>query len=201
MPSEEMVLRVAIIRFDDRNRYGQNGVPTTILFGGGKLCVVQCKSPHKKNHWAKVRWRRRQHFPRLRRDRLAFFFSQVKVSNSFFDEKSGEGDAAKHRGELVELWGPVGDYENELKAYQWHFGVMPCKYPVPLSWGLTPMGPCGGGEAKSLAGWLEEAGLAAYTAAFQEDEVRLRSNLPQPPPPPLERQRAAPPPPGFICGG
>ena len=27
---------VAIMKFDDRNRYGQHGIPATVLFGGGK---------------------------------------------------------------------------------------------------------------------------------------------------------------------
>lgn len=95
------------MKFEDRNRYGQNGVPTNILFGGGKKCIVVCKSPHKRNFWAKI-----------------------KINKAFF-----EGDESQ-RGELVELWGPVGEYANELKAYQWHFGVLPCKYPSEAEWKL-----------------------------------------------------------------
>jgi hypothetical protein len=29
-----MEMRVAILKFDDRNRYGESGIPTTVLFGG-----------------------------------------------------------------------------------------------------------------------------------------------------------------------
>lgn len=86
-PKEAFVTRVAIIRFDDRNRYGSNGVPSTVLFGGGKKLIVSCKSPHKHNHWAKV-----------------------NVPAGFFDTDAdnGGGEAAgNQRGELVELWGPV----------------------------------------------------------------------------------------------
>ena len=83
---EYFVTRVAIIKFDDRNRYGANGVPATVLFGGGKKLIVSCKSPHKVNHWAKV-----------------------NVPSSFFntDADGGSQAAGSERGELVELWGPV----------------------------------------------------------------------------------------------
>ena len=87
MPQKEtFVTRVGIIRFDDRNRYGANGVPTTILFGGGKKLIVSCKSPHKVNHWAKI-----------------------NVPSSFFNTEGDGGNQAtgSERGELVELWGPV----------------------------------------------------------------------------------------------
>ena len=46
---------VAIMKFDDRNRYGQHGIPATVLFGGGKRWIVNCKRPTKHNQWAKVR--------------------------------------------------------------------------------------------------------------------------------------------------
>lgn len=46
--------QIAIMRFDDRNRYGQNGIPSTILFGGGKKWIVECKKATKLNQWAKV---------------------------------------------------------------------------------------------------------------------------------------------------
>ena len=49
-----MLQRVGILKFEDRNRYGPNGIPSSVLFGGGKLLVVNCKSPHKRNHWAKL---------------------------------------------------------------------------------------------------------------------------------------------------
>ena len=35
--------RYAVLRFDDRNRYGTHGVPATLLFSGGAQCIVQVK--------------------------------------------------------------------------------------------------------------------------------------------------------------
>ena len=32
--------RVAILKFDDRNRYGTDGVPATLLYGGGVKYIV-----------------------------------------------------------------------------------------------------------------------------------------------------------------
>ena len=37
------VYRYAVLRFDDRNRYGTHGVPATLLFSGGAQCIVQVK--------------------------------------------------------------------------------------------------------------------------------------------------------------
>lgn len=37
------VYRYAVLRFDDRNRYGTHGVPATLLFSGGEQCIVQVK--------------------------------------------------------------------------------------------------------------------------------------------------------------
>jgi exoribonuclease R len=156
---DNMEIRVAIMKFEDRNRYGQNGVPTNILFGGGKKCIVVCKSPHKINHWAKI-----------------------KISKAFFD-----GDDSQ-RGELVELWGPVGEYANELKAYQWHFGVLPCKYPPEAEWKLDAMeslsvdvqgmtmGKEGNSENEGLTTMMQKRGdyrhLADFT--FSVDNVDTR---------------------------
>jgi len=39
-------------------------------------------------------------------------------------------------GELVELYGQVGEYAGELQAYQMHFGVLPCRYPQESEWNL-----------------------------------------------------------------
>lgn len=115
-PSERR-LAVAVLRFDDRNRYGENGIPTSVLFGGGALCIVNCKKKTKLNHWAKI-----------------------SVPVDFGEKREGVDDSEdKHRGELIELWGPIGDYAVELKAYQHHYGIMPCKYPDPSIWGLTPL--------------------------------------------------------------
>ena len=78
-------------------------------------------------------------------------------------EHETEGPRAILTGELVEIIGPgkspppaqaprahartsaaaetcsaVGEFESELKAYQLHFGLLPCRYPAPDSWGLLP---------------------------------------------------------------
>jgi hypothetical protein len=196
-PKEAFVTRVAIIRFDDRNRYGSNGVPSTVLFGGGKKLIVSCKSPHKVNHWAKV-----------------------NVPAGFFDsETDGSGEATgNQRGELVELWGPVttpfpalfylcgyvcnpglypnrltptslvrlqvGEYAHELKAYQWHFNVLPCKYPLLHEWGLDPIGslaaetnaPAGaGGGVAALSAALSAAGLGQYAKVFADELMDVES--------------------------
>ena len=53
---------VAVMRFDDRNRYamgGQAGIPATILFSGGQKVVVRMKEETiakagKRNRFAKV---------------------------------------------------------------------------------------------------------------------------------------------------
>ena len=42
-------------------------------------------------------------------------------------------------GELIQLFGPVGEYEPELEAYQLHYGVKPCRYPEKATWDLTPV--------------------------------------------------------------
>ena len=46
---------VAILKFDDRNRYGEHGIPASVLFGGGKRWIVNCRRATKHNQWAKVR--------------------------------------------------------------------------------------------------------------------------------------------------
>ena len=128
-----------------------------VLFGGGRKLIVQCKSPHKVNHWAKIR-----------------------VATSLVEGGGGQDEAG--RGELVDLWGPVGEYANELKAYQWHFGIMPCKYPAAEEWGLSPVGgasPEGGGGggggagAPSLGEVLDGAGLSQYTDKFLAEDIDL----------------------------
>ena len=96
------------MRFDDRNRYGQNGVPANILFSGGQRVVVWMKD----ETISKAGKRNR--------------FAKVIVAES--------GTEA----ELVELLGPVGEYKAELEAYQLVFGLRPCKYPKPPDWGLLP---------------------------------------------------------------
>ena len=78
----------AVLRFDDRNRYGTHGVPATLLFSGGAQCIVQVKEAtlekaNKRNRFAKLR--------------LA------------------EGDKSS-RASLVELLGAVGEYADEATA-------------------------------------------------------------------------------------
>ncbi|KAJ1630729.1 hypothetical protein T492DRAFT_839785 [Pavlovales sp. CCMP2436] len=100
---------IVVVRFDDRNRYGINGIPGSLLFSGGRKCVVRCKdktieAAGKRNRFAKV---------------------------EFDDEDSPEG-------RLMELLGNVGDYAAELHAYQLHFVIKPCHYPQAASWALLP---------------------------------------------------------------
>ena len=112
--------RFAVLRFDDRNRYGQDGVPGTFLFAGGESVIVRVKPATQ----AKAGKRNR--------------FAKVAALSS-----SNEGEAA-----LIELLGPVGEYASELEAYQLHFGVKPCRYPQKEEWALT--GLLGGGDGGSL---------------------------------------------------
>ena len=105
------VYQYAVLRFDDRNRYGTHGVPATLLFSGGAQCIVQVKDAtleraKKRNRYAKLQL------------------------------EPGKGGAASTRASLVELLGLVGEYPSELLAYQLHFGVKPCRYPAPTEWEL-----------------------------------------------------------------
>jgi hypothetical protein len=131
---------------------------TQVLFGGGKLCIVTCKSPHKKNHWAKIR------VPA----------ALVASSETKAGDKAQPDSEATHRGELVELWGPVGEYEFELKAYQWHFGVQPCKYPVPQNWALSPLQPVTS-QPDGMDALLAAHGLSQYGAALLEEEMDMEA--------------------------
>ena len=38
----------------------------------------------------------------------------------------------------MELLGVVGEYAAELRVYQLHFGVKPCRYPSEEAWALRP---------------------------------------------------------------
>jgi len=84
-----------------------------LLFQGGVRCVVNTKKETKRNQWAKVR-----------------------ITGG------PEGDEAAQQemrtGELMELLGPVGDFDTELYAYQLHFNILPCRYPTADAWGLLP---------------------------------------------------------------
>jgi len=46
--------KYAVMRFDDRNRYGATGVPSTLLFSGGQTIIVHVKpvraDPHLCHH-------------------------------------------------------------------------------------------------------------------------------------------------------
>jgi hypothetical protein len=94
------------------DRIGRHGVPCVLLFQGGLRCVVNTKKETKRNQWAKI-----------------------KIIEG--------GDAAAESsdmktGELLEILGPVGDFDTELYAYQLHFNILPCRYPSNDSWGLLP---------------------------------------------------------------
>jgi len=51
-PTMARPFQVAVLRFDDRNRYGTNGIPSQVLFGGGMRWIVECKKATKLNQWA-----------------------------------------------------------------------------------------------------------------------------------------------------
>jgi len=102
--------RVAILKFDDRNRYGTDGVPATLLYGGGIKYIVTCKTQTKLNQWAKVKLR----------------------------ENNDEVKGARY-ADLIEILGPVGDHGTELLAFQLHFRVKPCRYPSQ-PWALSEPG-------------------------------------------------------------
>ena len=125
--------RIGILRFEDRNRFGQHGIPTTLLFGGGARVITNCKTATKLNHWAKLR-------------------VPPELAERELSGAGGGGEGAPPGGgqalsaELVELLGPVGDYATELYAYELHFGVLPCRYPPEDAWALAPAEP-GAGRA------------------------------------------------------
>ena len=87
-----------VMRFDDRNRYGQNGIPASILFSGGARCVVRMKE----DTIAKAGKRNR--------------FGKVELLG---EQTDGFGEAR-----LEELLGHVGEYADELRAYQRHFCLL-----------------------------------------------------------------------------
>jgi len=121
--------RFAVLRFDDRNRYGQDGVPGTFLFAGGESVIVRVKPATQ----AKAGKRNR--------------FAKVAALSS-----SNEGEAA-----LIELLGPVGEYASELEAYQLHFGVKPCRYPQKEEWALTGLlGGVDGGSLPPCEAWRRD---------------------------------------------
>ena len=46
----------------------------------------------------------------------------------------------------MELLGVVGEYAAELRVYQLHFGVKPCRYPSEEAWALRPADAEAGGR-------------------------------------------------------
>ena len=89
-----MAHQIVVMRFDDRNRFGTNGIPASLLFSGGRQCVIRMKdatieAAGKRNRFAKV-------------------------------ELASE---AATEGRLIELLGNVGEYAAELHAYQLHFEI------------------------------------------------------------------------------
>ena len=46
----------------------------------------------------------------------------------------------------MELLGVVGEYAAELRVYQLHFGVKPCRYPAEEAWALRPADAEAGGR-------------------------------------------------------
>lgn len=104
--AREGSIRYVVVRFDDRNRYGQTGVPATLLFSGGERCVVRMKEETIQKAGKRNR------------------FGKIQMVG------------ARGEAQLEELLGDVGDYKSELSAYQFHFGVKPCRYPKPESWEL-----------------------------------------------------------------
>ena len=121
-PSSTSKIRFAVMKFDDRNRFGKNGVPAVLLFSGGGRVVVHMKEETlekagKRNRFAKV------------------------VLDG--DELDPTNETARQEAQLIELLGEVGTYAGELEAYQLHFGIKPCRYPKDRHWALTPIAePC-----------------------------------------------------------
>jgi len=74
----------------------------------------------------------------------------------------------------------VGEYANELKAYQWHFNVLPCKYPSEREWALDPVGPLAGegGDSRgveAVSKALHASGLGQYAHLFAEELMDVES--------------------------
>ena len=101
------IVKYAIVKFDDRNRFGKTGVPSTLLFAGGQRVIVQMKDTTIDKAGKRNR------------------FAKVVVLHEDADQ-----------AELIELLGDVGTYTAEIEAYQLHFGVKPCRYPAPSEWQL-----------------------------------------------------------------
>ncbi|EKX40369.1 hypothetical protein GUITHDRAFT_142863 [Guillardia theta CCMP2712] len=81
----------------------------------GQQCVVQTKKDTKLNHWGKVK---------------------ILDGDAQGSDGTGGGNSKMHQAEIVEIYGPVGNFEVELLVYQNFFGVLPSRYPEPSSWKL-----------------------------------------------------------------
>ena len=121
----------AVLRFADRNRYGTHGVPATLLFSGGTQVIVQVKDA------TLARAKKRNRFAKLRLEA-----------------------GSTTRANLVELLGLVGEYPDELLAYQLHFGVKPCRYPQPEQWALRDAAAA---EAEAADGRRDCTDLHAFS--------------------------------------
>jgi len=81
----------------------------------------------------------------------------------------------------------VGEYTHELKAYQCHFNVLPCKYPTKQEWALNSVGPlapeggASGGSGGSSTGVeavskaLHASGLGQYAPLFATELMDVES--------------------------
>jgi hypothetical protein len=143
--------RVVILKFEDKNRYGRYGVACNILFGTNRKCVVDCEQHH-------------QETSQLKRNQWALI--TLPESNELRNPKESL------KGELVEIWGPVGDYAVELKAYQRHFGVLPCEYPSRENWMLDlpifePLNELSNTSSNDLTSLLSLRGLSEFDSFFK----------------------------------
>ena len=110
--SASNIIRFAIVKFDDRNRFGRNGIPAVLLFASGQRVVIQMKDATIEKAGKRNR------------------FAKVVMAEETSDQ-----------AELIELLGEVGTYPAELEAYQLHYGIKPCRYPAPPSWALRQQCP------------------------------------------------------------
>ena len=93
------VYRYAVLRFDDRNRYGTHGVPATLLFSGGAQCIVQVKDAtleraKKRNRCANcpVPYPKGQSVCEIARDVRSFHPAQVRQAAA----RAGQGGRRQH---------------------------------------------------------------------------------------------------------
>lgn len=96
-----MVFKYALIYFDSKERFINNGVPARLIPENTNVVVyMKADTILKNNHSNR--------------------FSKVEVHPNSKDSKEAQ---------LVELLGPPGCYDSELQVYQFAYGIKPCKYP------------------------------------------------------------------------